>query len=183
MRQFAHRAPSRAPRISPAHSPTSALSGASALEELRAAVPTASLDFFAADYTRRDQLDALFAHIARVHGCLDIVCHTTMTEGGGPRPFMEPTSDYWPSAVSSIFLSLLDVTQRAVPMMMERGGGAIMSFASDAAKVATPGEAVLVGARAGGQLRVRAGGGPPTGAAQYPIERRHAVDHPGHQDL
>jgi len=134
----------------------SAASGGAALDELRKANPAASLDFQAADYTRPEELNRLFGDIGRVHGGLDIVCHTTMVEGGkGPRPFMETVPADWQAALDGIFLSLLHVTRRAVPLMIARGGGAIVSFASDAAKVATPGESVLGGALAGNCMFVR----------------------------
>ncbi|MDO7844044.1 SDR family NAD(P)-dependent oxidoreductase [Sphingomonas immobilis] len=136
----------------------SAESGHAMRAELEASVPTARFDFVSADYNRPEELDAMFAHIRETHGGLDIVCHTTMTDGAGPRPFMETARSDWLAAVSGIYLSLLEITQRAVPMMIDRGGGAIVSFASDAAKVATPGEAVLGGALAANCMFVRAAG-------------------------
>jgi len=130
--------------------------GEAALAALLDNVPDAKASFLPADYTRADQLDDLFARIAQEHVGLDILCHTTMVEeGGGPRPFMDTTPDDWDAVLRGIFLSLLHVTRRAVPMMIARGGGAIVSFASDAAKVATPGETVLGGALAGNCMFVR----------------------------
>lgn len=132
----------------------SAESGAGRKAELEATVPGGRFEFFAADYTKPDEMERLFAY-AGARGGVDIYVHTCMTEGGGPRPFMETGPAYWESAMRGIFLSLLDGCRHAVPQMQTKGGGAIVSFASDAAKVATPGEAVLGGALAANTMFVR----------------------------
>lgn len=123
--------------------------------ELEGLVPGARFDFVPADYNRPDDVARLFDHAEKAHGGIDIFVHTCMSDGSGPKPFMETRRDDWQKAVSGLFLSLLECCQRAVPQMLAKGGGAIVSFASDAAKVATPGEAVLGGALAANVMFVR----------------------------
>jgi NAD(P)-dependent dehydrogenase (short-subunit alcohol dehydrogenase family) len=130
-------------------------SGLAMKAELEALVPDARFEFVSADYNRPDQVERLFEAVAREHGGVDIFVHTCMTDGSGPKPFMETTRADWEAAVSGIFLSLLECCRHAVPQMLAKGGGAIVSFASDAAKVATPGEAVLGGALAANIMFVK----------------------------
>lgn len=130
-------------------------SGRAMQAELEAKVPYGRFDFVAADYSRPEDVARLFDHAQQRYGGVDIFIHTCMTEGGGPKPFMETTRAYWEAAVSGIFLSLLECCQQAAPQMLAKGGGAIVSFASDAAKVATPGEAVLGGALAANVMFTR----------------------------
>jgi 3-oxoacyl-[acyl-carrier protein] reductase len=109
---------------------------------LQAKHPHTSFEFMAADYNNPEEAQLLFERIAATYGGLDIFIHTCIVRGGVPKPFMETNRPYWRDAVNGIFLSLVECCKHAVPLMIRRGGGAIVSFASDAAKIATPGEAV-----------------------------------------
>jgi len=68
------------------------------------------------------------------------------------------TREDWRAVIDGLFLSLLECCHRAVPQMLAKGGGAIVSFASDAAKVATPGESVNGGALAANVMFCRTAG-------------------------
>jgi 2-hydroxycyclohexanecarboxyl-CoA dehydrogenase len=120
-------------------------SGLAMKAQLEKLAPKTRFDFIAANYNSRDDIERLFAEIRLKHGGLDIFIHTTGTEGSGPKPFMETTPGDWDAAVNGIYLSLLRCCYHAVPQMIERGGGSIVTFASDAARIATPGEAMLGG--------------------------------------
>jgi NAD(P)-dependent dehydrogenase (short-subunit alcohol dehydrogenase family) len=133
----------------------SAESGAAMKAELEGRAPGARFDFVAADYSRPEEVERLFDH-AKSYGGVDIFIHTCMADGPGPLPFMETSRRDWEKIVGGLFLSLLECCRQAVPQMQAKGGGAIVSFASDAAKVATPGEAVLGGALAANVMFVRA---------------------------
>jgi len=125
--------------------------GAAGLAEARrlsALVPGATFRFIAADYADQGQVDALFAEIATKFGGLDILVHTA-TGGGPPDLFMALDPAGWQATLEGKLISLMRCCRLAIPMMMERGGGAIVSVASDAAKLATPGEAVIGAAFAG----------------------------------
>jgi 2-hydroxycyclohexanecarboxyl-CoA dehydrogenase len=134
----------------------SAETGAAVKAELEARNPDARFDFLAADYNRSEDMARLFAHAQDARGGVDIYVHTcSPASGGGPGPFMQSDPASWESVVRGLFLSLLDGCRQAVPQMQAKGGGAIVSFASDAAKVATPGEAVIGGAMAANCMFVR----------------------------
>jgi NAD(P)-dependent dehydrogenase (short-subunit alcohol dehydrogenase family) len=130
-------------------------SGREMKAELESLVPGANFDFVSADYSRPDDVQRLFEHARSRHGGVDIFVHTCMTDGSGPKPFMETTRADWETAVRGLFLSLVDCCHQAVPQMLARGGGAIVSFASDAARIATPGEAVLGGALAANVMFIK----------------------------
>ena len=110
--------------------------------ELEARVPGASFDFVAANYNQPDDVERLFAYAQDNHGGVDIFVHTCMAEGGKLGPFMDTSPANWEAMTRGIFLSLVDCCHRAIPQMMAKGGGAIVSYASDAAKIATPGETI-----------------------------------------
>ncbi len=121
---------------------------------LNGAVPTTAFRFIAADYADQGQVDALFAEIARSFGGLDILVHTA-TGGGPPELFMNIDPGDWQHTLEGKLISLMRCAHAAIPMMMERGGGAIVSVASDAAKLATPGESVIGAAFAGNAMFVK----------------------------
>jgi NAD(P)-dependent dehydrogenase (short-subunit alcohol dehydrogenase family) len=133
-------------------------SGAEAKAELEALVPYGRFEFVAANYNEPEGVERLFA-FAKARGGLDIFIHTCMAEGGGGlKPFMETTREERRAVAQGLFLSLMDCASQAASQMMEKGGGAIVSFASDAAKVATPGEAVTGGALAANVMFCRTAG-------------------------
>jgi NAD(P)-dependent dehydrogenase (short-subunit alcohol dehydrogenase family) len=123
--------------------------------ELEGLVPGATFDFVPASYTRAEDVERLFAHAQDAHGGVDIFIHTCMSDGGKLGPFMESSREHWRPMVEGIFLSLLECCHRAVPQMLAKGGGAIVSYASDAAKIATPGETISGGALAANVMFVR----------------------------
>lgn len=124
--------------------------------ELEALVPGARFDFVAGNYNRPDDVKRLFDYAQEAHGGVDIFVHTCFPDTpGGPRPFMESDRAYWEGVVRGMFLSFLECCSQAVPQMMAKGGGAIVSFVSDAAKIATPGESVVGGALAANAMFVR----------------------------
>ncbi len=112
--------------------------GLSEARRLSALVPAASFHFIAADYADQGQVDSLFARIAEAFGGLDILVHTA-TGGGPPDLFMALDPAGWQATLEGKLISLMRCCRLAIPMMTERGGGAIVSVASDAAKLATPG--------------------------------------------
>lgn len=132
----------------------SAETGAAALRELQAAVPDGRFEFVAASYTTAEGVDRLFERTAALGG-LDIFVHTCMADGTGLKPFTQTSRQDWEAMVQGLFLSLVDCCSRAVPQMMARGGGAIVSYASDAAKIATPGESISGGCLAANVMFVR----------------------------
>ena len=111
---------------------------------LQEAAPGTRAEFVAADYTKEEDLEYLFAR-ADALGGLDILIHTA-TGGGPPDLFMSIAPEDWQRTIEGKWVSLMRCCRRAVPGMIAKGGGAIVSVASDAAKLATPGESVIGGA-------------------------------------
>jgi 2-hydroxycyclohexanecarboxyl-CoA dehydrogenase len=121
---------------------------------LAALMPMTTVRFIAADYADQRQVDALFSQIAASFGGLDILVHTA-TGGGPPDLFMNTDQADWQATFEGKLISLMRCCRLAIPMMMARGGGAIVSVASDAAKLATPGESVIGAAFAGNTMFVK----------------------------
>src|SRR5262249_25841820 len=121
---------------------------------LRELAPGTDFRFIAADYADQTQVDALFAEIGMAFGGLDILVHTA-TGGGPPDLFMNLDPAGWQATLEGKLVSLMRSCRAAMPMMMARGGGAIVSVASDAAKLATPGESVIGAAFAGNAMFVK----------------------------
>jgi 2-hydroxycyclohexanecarboxyl-CoA dehydrogenase len=121
---------------------------------LTALVPTTAFRFIAADYADQGQVEALFAEIGRLFGGLDILVHTA-TGGGPPDLFMNIDPADWQTTFEGKLISLMRCCRLAIPMMLARGDGAIVSVASDAAKLATPGESVIGAAFAGNAMFVK----------------------------
>ena len=114
---------------------------------LRALVPTTDFLFVAADYTKQDQVEHLFRRTNEAFGGVDIFVHNGIG-GKPPDLFMNTDPAHWQAVVEGKFISLMACCRQAVLSMLERGGGALVSVASDAAKVPTPGESVIGGALA-----------------------------------
>lgn len=113
---------------------------------LSAAVPGTRYRFIAADITDADHIEHLFVQIEEEFGGLDIMVHSGTAVGGGtPEPFLKvPLATYRP-LTEGLYLSLVRCCHYALPLVMKRGGGAIVAITSDAAKVPTPGESVIGG--------------------------------------
>jgi NAD(P)-dependent dehydrogenase (short-subunit alcohol dehydrogenase family) len=118
--------------------------GADACRFVRERVPGAEIAFVAVDAT--DPAAAVTAEAqARDHlGAIDVLMNTT----GPSRPMRllheTPINDVQP-LLEELVLPPLHLMHAALPEMRRQGGGSIINVASDAAKVATPGE-TLIGA-------------------------------------
>lgn len=134
--------------------------GARALERIRAAAAAedASADFearfVAADLTDAAQAEALCRAVLARFGRIDTFVHAGGAEIS-PRPFVElAASDYQP-LIDGHFTAFLHCCRCIVPAMAAAGGGSIVAVASDAGKVATPGETVIGAMKAATIMFVR----------------------------
>lgn len=84
---------------------------------------------------------------ARLRGIDVLVC--SVAADARPDLLHEISPEEIASTLDGQLLPPLLTTRLVVPGMYERGGGSIVLIASDAAKVATPGESVVGGAMAG----------------------------------
>jgi len=131
-------------------------SGQKALAELRELVPEGNFELVIANYLRPEGLDRLFG-VAEQRGGLDILVHPALPEVEAKLgPFMDSDAEEWSAMVDGLYLSFVHCCHRAARQMITKGGGAIISIASDAAKLATPGEAVNGGALAANVMFCRA---------------------------
>lgn len=121
--------------------------GEAACGRLREAAPHAAISFVAADVSDKAAVIDLMAQAQdRLGGCLD----TLVNSAGGdfvPALFHETSLEAIDDAIRQWLLSTMYCCRIALPLMSD--GGAIVNVASDAAKVPTPGEAVVSAAMAG----------------------------------
>jgi 2-hydroxycyclohexanecarboxyl-CoA dehydrogenase len=90
------------------------------------------------------------AAIARASGALGPIAVLVNCAGWDElRPFLDTDEGFWRKVVSINYEGCLRVTHAVLAGMVERGGGRIVSIASDAARVGSSGEAVYAGAKAG----------------------------------
>lgn len=118
--------------------------GAAALATLRAAAPLADIRFTAADLAQPAAAEAAVAACIASFGRID----TLLSGAGGdpmPRLLHEIPLAAVADTIGGITSSVLLPVRAALPHMMERRSGTILCIASDAGKVATPGE-VCIGA-------------------------------------
>jgi NAD(P)-dependent dehydrogenase (short-subunit alcohol dehydrogenase family) len=86
------------------------------------------IELVAADVSRREEAQRLIARTVERFGGVDVVVNST----GIFRvvPFLEQTEEHMEEALDSILRPTYWVTQAAVPSMVERGGGAVVSVGS-----------------------------------------------------
>jgi len=100
------------------------------------------------------QAETLFTRVAEAFGRLDILVHC----GGAqikPDLFVNVDPATFQPQLDGHFTSMLHCCYHAVPMMRQAGGGAIITIASDAGKLATPGETVIGAAKAAAVMFTR----------------------------
>lgn len=121
--------------------------GTLACERLRERAPATDVRFTSADTTVHADAKRLVQAAADAFGALDIL--VTGVSGPTPRPFHEVTEEDMDRLIRVHFSSTLYLCQAAMPHLMAREGGVILNIASDAGKIATPGEAIIGGGKAG----------------------------------
>jgi short-subunit dehydrogenase len=110
--------------------------------------PNANVVFISADANLVDQSLAAVAKANASIGAIDVLVNSTVGSFV-PKLFHEmPIEDIEPTLVQQMVGPLL-MCRAVMAGMRERRGGAIINIASDAGKVATPGESVIGAAMAG----------------------------------
>jgi 2-hydroxycyclohexanecarboxyl-CoA dehydrogenase len=121
--------------------------GERARAEIRRRAPSASVEFVAADVSCAPGADDLFRRVASlIDGPLAVLVNC----GGGdfaPELFHEIPAPDLDGIIRHWLMSRVHCCRAALPLMSR--GSAIINVASDAAKVPTPGEAVIGAAMAG----------------------------------
>jgi 3-oxoacyl-[acyl-carrier protein] reductase len=94
----------------------------------------------AADPSRDDECDRLFAWATSTLGELDILVNNTVGPPTGGVP--EVSEDQWRESFDLIFMSALRLSRAAIPVMREGGGGSIVNLVSLIAKQPIGGSAL-----------------------------------------
>jgi len=122
--------------------------GEAAAATCRARVPGASVTFVRVDATDEEAVVKAEAEARGVLGGIDVLVNTT----GPSRPpallHTIPGSDAM-ARIHELVAPVVHMTMAVLPDMRARRSGVIVTVASDAAKVATPGESLIGAAMAG----------------------------------
>jgi 3-oxoacyl-[acyl-carrier protein] reductase len=103
--------------------------------------------FVQADMSQPAERARLFAE-ARAHlGTISML--VTNADGPPPGTFMSKSNEDWQAAFELIMLSALDMVQRCLPEMIERGYGRIVNISSTSAKETSPGALLANGIKPG----------------------------------
>jgi len=122
--------------------------GLKAAAQLKCMAPEADIHFVAADMTRPEEIAGLFRIAGEKMGRLDMFVHANPGIGAfGAFAAQEEATIR--NAAATLFGGFPIACHHALPLMKAHGGGAIVAIASDAAKLATPGESLIGGAFAG----------------------------------
>lgn len=118
--------------------------GAAACEAIRRRAPLAAAWFVRVDATDPDDTVRAEAESRSLLGSIDVLVNTT-GPSDHPRLLHAIPIQSVRTRINEIILPPLHMMLAALPAMREARGGSIINVASDAAKVATPGE-TLIGA-------------------------------------
>lgn len=122
--------------------------GADACDRLKKRIPGVDVRFTQGDMKNKDDAHHLIGETQRAFGGFDILVNS-ISGSLSPRPFNEVPVDAFAALVQAHLLSTFYTCHAAIPIMIEREGGVIINMASDAAKIATPGEAIIGACKAG----------------------------------
>ena len=128
--------------------------GAKALERIRKAAPDADVSFAAGDLCDARRAGEICADVIREHGRIDVFVHA----GGAdisPKLFVDLDPESYRPLIDGHFTSLLHCCRVVAPAMIAQAAGAIVVIASDAGKVATPGETLIGSMKAAVIMYVR----------------------------
>jgi 2-hydroxycyclohexanecarboxyl-CoA dehydrogenase len=123
-------------------------SGAAAVRKLRERAPDVDARFTAADPTRYAGAAALIDAAVKAFGAIDILVNS-ISGPKAPGVFHETKPEDIDTLLYAHLGSTFFTCLAAMPAMMAREGGAIINLSSDAGKIATPGEALIGGCKAG----------------------------------
>ena len=121
--------------------------GAVAVAALLERHPEAQVEFRSTDAMDARQVQDAVTWARESLGGLDVVV-SSVTGGYKPELLHRTPLDDVAGILNSMALPPMLLTRAVLPLLQAQGGGSIVNIASDAAKVATPGESVLGGAMA-----------------------------------
>jgi len=128
--------------------------GAMAVERIRAVAPECKVSFAGGDLCDPDAAARICSGVVAEHGRIDVFVHAGGAEIS-PQLFVDlGARDYRP-LIDGHFTSLLNCCHIIAPAMVRQASGAIVVIASDAGKIATPGETVIGAMKAATIMFVR----------------------------
>jgi 2-hydroxycyclohexanecarboxyl-CoA dehydrogenase len=104
-------------------------------------------EFLALDVTDDSSIERAAAKVREKSGKL----HVLVSAAGWDiiQPFLENTSEYMTKIIALNLMGPVKLAKALVPLMVESGGGKIVTVGSDAGRVGSMGEAVYAGAKGG----------------------------------
>jgi 2-hydroxycyclohexanecarboxyl-CoA dehydrogenase len=121
--------------------------GNAARQALRDRHPEADVVFVPTDAGDLDQVNAAVGEVHSALGAIDVLVNSVTATYRPELLHRTPQADL-ARILTGQALPPMHLTRAVLPLMREQGGGSIVNIASDAAKVPTPGEAVLGAAMA-----------------------------------
>lgn len=121
--------------------------GAAARDAVLARCPDADVHFIPTDADDVEQVKESVEAARQSLGSIDVLVNS-MTSTYRPELLHRTPLEDLAGILTRQALPPMHLTRAALPIMQEQGGGSIVNVASDAAKVATPGESVLGAAMA-----------------------------------
>lgn len=122
--------------------------GAKAREEILNSVPAMQVEFVSADLTEADRAEWAADAAAQLIGPVDVLVNTTVGHLV-PGLFHKMAIEDIVPTLTQLLAAPLHLCRAFLPGMRERHFGVIVNIASDAGKLATPGEAVIGAGMAG----------------------------------
>lgn len=119
-----------------------------ARSQLISAFPAAEIIAWRADAADPDATERMVEDTASQFGSLDLVVCSTVPADVTPELLFKTSTHDLASILSGIAAPPLHVIRASLPRMRAQRSGSIVTIASDAAKVATPGESVIGAAMA-----------------------------------
>jgi NAD(P)-dependent dehydrogenase (short-subunit alcohol dehydrogenase family) len=121
--------------------------GLAARDVVRARNPRAIVEFVAMDADDVEQVNDAIARAHQLLGSIDVLV-SSVAAAYRPELLFRIPPDEVAMILTRQALPPMHLTRAVMPFMRQQGGGSIINIASDAAKVATPGESVLGAAMA-----------------------------------
>ena len=108
-------------------------------EDAKKVAPEISGDYFAADVSKAEQVGAMFDHIKKKHGRLDILVNNVAHSAKGG--ILDISLEEWNRILAINLTGYFLCIQHAGRMMKEQGGGSIINISAGSAERSSPGGA------------------------------------------
>jgi 2-hydroxycyclohexanecarboxyl-CoA dehydrogenase len=100
-----------------------------------------------ADVTDRQGVQAMVSRVVEQFGRVDVLVNNAGWDKASP--FVDSDPDDWDRAIAVNLYGVLHTCKAVLPLMAERGSGAVVNLGSDAGRVGSTGEAVYSAAKGG----------------------------------